>query len=131
MSEANSLLKVGTRCVIVAGCPQNIGLVVQVVQRIGERYGYLDGYEIQTVSGRLFKQLWEDDALRPGTSDFAFTERAKLRPLVDPKDDALEVAEQSGLPTQVSEDLSTDSEISVKKSLIEDMAAACATGVHV
>lgn len=103
MSEANSLLKVGTRCVIVAGCPQNIGLVVQVVRRIGARYGYVDGYEIQTVSGRLFKQLWEDDALRPGTSDFAFTERAKLRPLVDPKDDVLEEAEPKELPLQSSE----------------------------
>lgn len=98
MSEANSLLKVGTHCVIVAGCPQNIGLVIQVVRRIGARYGYVDGYEIQTVSGRLFQQLWEDDALRPGTSDYAFTERAKLRPLVDPKVDLLEAAIGDFLP---------------------------------
>lgn len=131
MSEANSILAVGARCVIVAGCPQNIGLVVQVVQRIGATRGYVDGYEIQTVSGRKFPQYWVGNKLQPGRSEFAFTERAKLRPLVDPKDDVLEEAEQRGLPTQVSEDLPAGNEIFVEKSLFEDMAAACATGVHV
>jgi len=89
MSESNSILKPGTRCVIVAGCPENIGLVVSVVQRIGASRGYDDGYEIETISGRNFRQLWNGDGeLQIGSSEFAFTERRKLRPLVDPKVDA-------------------------------------------
>lgn len=103
MSESNSLLKVGTRCVVVAGCPQNIGLLVQVVQHIGATRGYLDGYEIQTVTGRKFRQLWVGSKLRAGTSEFAFTERANLRPLVDPKSFESEEAESKELPAQLSE----------------------------
>jgi hypothetical protein len=30
-----SLLKPGTLCVIIAGCPENIGLVVEVVEHLG------------------------------------------------------------------------------------------------
>ncbi len=100
MTVANSVLRIGTRCVIVAGCPQNIGLVVRIIRRIGATRGYLDGYEIQTVSGRKFHQLWFGSRLGTGNSDFAFTERAKLRPLVDPENFVSEEAEMNELPAQ-------------------------------
>lgn len=76
-------LKPGTLCVIVAGCPDNIGMIVEVVSHLGRRRGYEDGYEIKTVTGRNFRQLWQGDKLKTGTSTFATTERYKLRPLVE------------------------------------------------
>lgn len=90
MHEHMSPLNPGQRCVIVAGCPENIGLIVEVVRHIGASRGYEDGYEIMTVSGRNFRQLWQGPSLVAGTSMFAFTERYKLRPLVDPKEDSMD-----------------------------------------
>ena len=29
-------LKPGTLCVIIAGCPENIGMVVEVIQHVGQ-----------------------------------------------------------------------------------------------
>lgn len=88
MNQGMSLLHPGQRCVIIAGCPENIGLIVEVVRRLGSYGGYQDGYEIATVSGRNFGQLWQGKALAKGHSSRAYTERYKLRPLVNPKDDA-------------------------------------------
>ena len=39
-----SLLKPGTRCVIIAGCPENIGLVVEVIERLGAYEDRADAY---------------------------------------------------------------------------------------
>ena len=80
-----SVLKPGTRCVIVAGCPENIGLVVEVIERLGEWDGRPDAYRVRTVSGRPFQQLWSGGDLLRDASDEAITDRHKLRPLVDPK----------------------------------------------
>ena len=81
-----SILKLGTRCVIVAGCPENIGLIVEVTKRLGAHGGRADAYGIKTVTGRQFHQLWDGDDLVRGFSDEAVTDRHKLRPLVEPKD---------------------------------------------
>ena len=88
-------LKPGTLCVIVAGCPENIGMIVEVVSRLGTFGGYEDGYKIQTVTGRNFRQLWQSAELKAGTSTIAYTERCKLRPLVE--DGAPEVTEEEEL----------------------------------
>lgn len=79
-------LKIGTRCVIVAGCAENIGLIVKVTEHLGAVEGRADAYRIKTVSGRPFQQLWHGDDLLRGFSDEAVTDRHKLRPLVEPKD---------------------------------------------
>lgn len=83
-----SLLKPGTRCVIIAGCPENIGLIVEVISRLGEYDGSTDAYYIKTISGRKFHQLWHGNDLHRGASDECITDRHKLRPLVDPKIEA-------------------------------------------
>ena len=82
-----SVLSPGTRCVIVGGCKENIGLVVEVIQRLGAYKGREDAYYVRTVSGRPFHQLWHGNDLQRGNSDECVTDRHKLRPLVDPKDD--------------------------------------------
>ena len=58
-----SYLKPGTLCVIVGGCPENIGLIVEVLAHIAPY-------------------------LISGSSDRAITDRYKLRPLVDPKEES-------------------------------------------
>ena len=85
-----SVLKPGTLCVIIAGCPANIGVVVEVLARLGAWDGYADAYHVRTASGRPFAQLWDgngpDRRLHPGPNPSdCVTERNKLRPLVDPK----------------------------------------------
>ena len=82
-----SALKPGTLCVIIAGCPENIGLVVEVIKRVGLYGRCRDAYGVKTVTGRPFHQLWDGDALVRGYSDGGITDRHKLRPLVDPQDD--------------------------------------------
>ena len=42
-----SILSRGQRCVIIAGCPANIGLVVEVIARIGKHGTREDAYWIQ------------------------------------------------------------------------------------
>lgn len=81
-----SLLKPGTLCIIVGGCPENIGLVVEVLEHIGYCPPRSDAYGIRTVSGRPFPQLKVGPSKRlvRGTSEFAITDRHKLRPLVAP-----------------------------------------------
>ena len=84
-----SYLKPGTRCVIVGGCPKNIGLIVEVIAHIGPYPPRADAYRIRAVSGRPFPQYWNSEGnLISGNSDKAITDRHKLRPLVDPKDEA-------------------------------------------
>jgi hypothetical protein len=80
-----SILKAGTRCVIVGGCPENIGLVVEVVEHLGVYDGRSDAYCIRTISGRKYHQLWRGNDLQRVSSDECITDRHKLRPLVEPK----------------------------------------------
>ena len=87
-----SILGRGQKCVIVGGCPEKMGLVVEVICRIGPHSGREDAYWIKTVSGRPFHQLWIDKELQRGSSSEAITDRHKLRPLVDPKEDAYDTA---------------------------------------
>lgn len=68
---------------IVGGCPKNIGLVVRVLVHLGRYRGREDAYFIETVSGRFFNQLRDDDGeLKRGASARAVTDRHKLRPLL-------------------------------------------------
>lgn len=78
------LLKPGTLCVIVGGCPENIGLVVEVLEHIGRCPPRADAYRIRTASGRKFPQLkmGANERLARGNSNEAITDRHKLRPLV-------------------------------------------------
>lgn len=82
-----SVLKPGTLCVIVGGCPENIGLIVEVLVHIGLYPPRADAYQIRTVSGRSFPQLktGPTERLARGYSNKAITDRHKLRPLVDAK----------------------------------------------
>lgn len=97
-----SILKTGTRCVIIAGCPENIGLVVEVIERMGAYEGRSDAYLIRTASGRKFQQLWSGNDLHRGASDECVTDRHKLRPLVDPKDDVEDVHVEALAPSGVA-----------------------------
>ncbi len=81
-----SALKPGTLCVIIAGCPENIGLVVEVIQHVGQYEDKDDAYWIRTTTGRPFFQLWSGNDLLRGSSNECITDRHKLRPLVDLKD---------------------------------------------
>ena len=81
-----SVLKPGTLCVIIAGCPENIGLVVEVIEHLGQYEDKEDAYLIRTTTGRPFFQLWSGNDLLRGSSNECITDRHKLRPLVDPKE---------------------------------------------
>ena len=72
---------------IIAGCPENIGLVVEVIRHLGQYEDRADAYLIKTSTGRPFHQLWSGNDLLRGRSDECVTDRHKLRPLVDGKDD--------------------------------------------
>ena len=88
-----SFLKPGTRCVIVGGCPENIGLIVEIIAHLGYCPPHRDICQIRTVSGRIFPQVWDSEGnLLKGSSNECFTDRHKLRPLVDPKDESEENA---------------------------------------
>jgi hypothetical protein len=88
-------LKPGTICVIVAGCPENIGLIVEVVSYLGCVPPRENAYKIRTLSGRNFPQLWGlGKQLIPGYSNWSITDRHKLRPLIDTKDDAEETGRE-------------------------------------
>ena len=92
-----SNLKPGTLCVIVGGCPENIGMIVEVVCHLGRHEGREDAYEIKTVTGRKFNQMWRRGKLVKGFSTEAITDRHKLRPLVSPGDIAPIVESQEKL----------------------------------
>ena len=81
-----SALKPGTLCVIIGGCPENIGMVVEVVEHIGVYGDREDAYVIRTASGRKFHQVWDGNDLIRGYSDECITDRHKLRPLVSGDD---------------------------------------------
>jgi hypothetical protein len=85
------ILKPGTRCVMVAGCKENIGLLVQVIQRLGAYERRSDAYYLRTISGRKFDQLWMGNELQRGSSDECVTERRKLRPTIDLIDQVKEI----------------------------------------
>lgn len=91
-----SQLKPGTLCVIVGGCPENIGLIVEVICHLGRVPPRDDAYKIKTVSDRRFAQLWgADGKLVDGYSNVAITDRHKLRPLPDICDETDLIAEVS------------------------------------
>lgn len=81
-----AILKKGILCVIVAGCPENIGLIVEIIEHLGCYDRRADAYRIKTVTGRPFQQLWYGDDLLRSYSNEAVTDRHKLRPLVDHKE---------------------------------------------
>ena len=76
-------LKKGTICIIIAGCPENIGMLVEVIAHLGTYGERKDAYEIKTITGRNFNQLWNGSNLIKGYSKVAITDRHKLRPLED------------------------------------------------
>ncbi len=76
-------LKKGTICIIIAGCPENIGMLVEVIAHLGTYGEREDAYEIKTITGRNFNQLWNGNNLIKGYSKVAITDRHKLRPLED------------------------------------------------
>lgn len=83
----SSSLNLGALCVIIGGCPENIGLIVEAIKHIGPYHLRTDAYEVRTVSGRAFHQLWNSNGeLIRGHSNVCITSRHKLRPLVDQKD---------------------------------------------
>ncbi len=81
----SSILKRGTRCVIVAGCPENIGLLVVTTEHLGAYGGSADANRIVTLSGRPFPQLKHGKRTLKRHSSEAITDRWKLKPLVDPR----------------------------------------------
>ncbi len=78
-----SALKKGTICIIIAGCPENIGMLVEIIAHLGTDGEREDAYEIKTITGRNFNQLWNGNNLIKGYSKVAITDRHKLRPLED------------------------------------------------
>ncbi len=95
-------LKKGTICIIIAGCPENIGMLVEVIAHLGTYGEREDAYEIKTITGRNFNQLWNGSNLIKGYSKIAITDRHKLRPLEDgepPNSDAFAEDEELLLNT--------------------------------
>ena len=78
-----SAIKKGTLCIIIGGCPENIGMLVEVIAHLGRYDGREDAYEIKTITGRKFNQMWLGTSLVKGFSTVAITDRHKLRPLDD------------------------------------------------
>ncbi len=76
-------LKKGTICIIIAGCPENIGMLVEVIAHLGTYGEREDAYEIKTITDRNFNQLRNGNNLIKGYSKIAITDRHKLRPLED------------------------------------------------
>ena len=76
-----SEIKKGTLCIIIGGCPKNIGMIVEVVAHLGCYGKRSDAYEIRTVTGNKFNQLWDDNKLVEGYSTTAITDRHKLQPI--------------------------------------------------
>ena len=78
-----STIKKGTLCIIIGGCPKNIGTIVEVVAHLGLYGDRSDAYEIRTVTGNKFNQLCDNNKLVDGYSETAITDRHKLRPISD------------------------------------------------
>jgi len=100
-----SVLMKGQLCVIVKGCPPNLGLIVRIVEHLGQIADYIDAYEIEPISDRPM-HVWVDKA-RTRTEIWPFkegiiTDRDKLRPLPDlPAEDNTEIFE---LPSDYIQD---------------------------
>ncbi len=86
-----SAIKKGTLCIIIGGCPENIGMIVEVVAHLGCFGKRSDAYEIRTVTGKKFNQLWDGNKLVDGYSETAITDRHKLRPISDDDSDNNEI----------------------------------------
>jgi len=86
-----SAIKKGTLCIIIGGCPENIGMIVEVVAHLGCYGQRSDAYEIRTVTSKKFNQLWDGDKLVDGYSETAITDRHKLRPISDDDSDNNEI----------------------------------------
>jgi len=84
-----SILSPGTLCIIVGGCPENIGILVEVIKHLGACYSRSDAYQIKVVGRKYFPQLktGPDNHIGPGRNNTAITDRHKLMPLEDPKND--------------------------------------------
>jgi hypothetical protein len=84
-----SALKPGTICIIVGGCPENLGMIVEVIAHLGSVPPRADAYRIVTVTGKVFPQLRNSSTgeLFAGYTKYAITDRHKLRPLPDVKDE--------------------------------------------
>lgn len=78
-----SAIKKGTLCIIIGGCPENIGMLVEVTRHLGKYGEREDAYEIKTVTGRNFNQLWSGSSIIKGFAQIAITDRHKLLPLKD------------------------------------------------
>ena len=76
-------IKKGALCIIIGGCPENIGMIVEVVAHLGCYGQRNDAYEIRTVTGKKFNQLWDGNNLVDGYSATAITDRHKLRTILD------------------------------------------------
>lgn len=87
-------LKKGTLCVIIGGCPENLGAIVEVIKHLGKYGNREDAYLIKTVSGRKFNQLFINGLLTKGNSIEAVTDRHKLKPLPDNPIEGLEFNEE-------------------------------------
>ena len=92
-----SYLKPDTRHAIKAGCPEKIGMVVEVIERLGEYHDRSDAYSIKTLSASKFNQFWQGSEPLRGTSDTAIADRYKLRPTLDFKEESGEINLQSVL----------------------------------
>lgn len=66
---------------IVEGCPQNIGQIVEVVTHIGPFRVFNDVYVVKTASGSPFKQVVSGWLTEPGKSAVQYAQRHQLKPL--------------------------------------------------
>jgi hypothetical protein len=91
-----SYLKPGTLCVLVGGCTENIGLIVEIIAYIGVVCIGIwppgtDIYRIKKISGRSFPHPCNLEGLPASAkSPTCITGRDKLRPLVDPSNESEE-----------------------------------------
>lgn len=74
-------IKAGTLCIIIGGCPENIGSIVEVIKHLGKYGNRTDAYLIKTITGRNFNQLVIRNNLTKGNSSEAVTDRHKLKPI--------------------------------------------------
>jgi hypothetical protein len=99
-------LKPGALCVIIGGCPENIGLIVEIIRHLGACGNRENAYSIRTVSGRTFHQFRKSNGelIRANNCE-CITDRHKLRPLVDPKENDESLERESGRPEERQRDL--------------------------
>lgn len=81
--SSKSVLKPGTVCVAVDGCAQNVGLLVKVVEHIGQFRIFPDVYLVKTLSGRVFNQVVQDWKPVKSSATVQYAQRHQLAPIVD------------------------------------------------